>query len=668
MKNQKPIKKRTAIDWFKIDISHFSSFVHILKITSDVPNFRRWLKNYHSIRNDDELFLGYQFFIDVVLNNIFDGLDDPAFNLKSDRILDRAEWTGVPIDEIPNSSEKIIVFKNLWNSFKKIRNVENWDNLNQVLIDEISPILSIFDRIFKKYTNTRNKISKSEALRLSSMNYTLIFLNDTYRGYPNSYPFIMLGTFISENNFDKVYLGYAYAVEYLWYLLLGESDFEKLPVKELHKAHKTYFEEEINDDEHDFYPIDFDEREFTTRVYWDCFDRFFSIINEEIIERLTPKIGRIGSLTISKKFDKQIFGGLLEKKGLAEPDYLTKEDSKDNTIKKINYYLYWYDADYLDSDITIIGGVPAFTSVLLGEIQKYSFFKVEEKVEVLRIKHPAGENKFDYSYGVFFELPVSLFSDHSGWLIFLRCGTDYSGTGGYYHETAEKFISICNDNGQVNVRELIVDLGIFKEFLKKDKLRYYMPEIYEAAEYLWQDSEFSPQSWFAFSTLQKIQRFNVNDMSILDGQIENLVFSLKANIPNIPENKVIIDKIDGIQGKDSTYEKFGVISTIIQLLPKIYLDKRISEKFERFESQLNEIRVCYNPRIEEKLVIKSGLSVFGSGLEHTIEIPIQDISYPAIKEDLEKLGINRLTKLKELPTKLKNRIIPFVMDKIKRED
>jgi hypothetical protein len=47
----------------KKDVGQIFSFIDILKISSNVGEFRKWLKEYHKIEDDSQIFDGYKFFI-----------------------------------------------------------------------------------------------------------------------------------------------------------------------------------------------------------------------------------------------------------------------------------------------------------------------------------------------------------------------------------------------------------------------------------------------------------------------------------------------------------------------------------------------------------------------------------------------------------------------------
>ena len=77
---------------------------------------------------------------------------------------------------------------------------------------------------------------------------------------------------------------------------------------------------------------------------------------------------------------------------------------------------------------------------------------------------------YDYSYGILIQAFSSIgIADYSGWLIFFSCATDYSGFGGSLHAEAEMFIEKFLDDKSLNIREIIMDKSLFREYLEHKK-------------------------------------------------------------------------------------------------------------------------------------------------------------------------------------------------------
>ena len=68
--------------------------------------------------------------------------------------------------------------------------------------------------------------------------------------------------------------------------------------------------------------------------------------------------------------------------------------------------------------------------------------------------------------------------------------------------------------------------------------------------------------------------------------------------------------------------------------------------------------------IREELVISVGGTVFGTGAQHVITIPLQEIAYDDLKHDLKKIGSKDVFDLATLPPKLAEKVNKYI-DKIK---
>ncbi|MCD4777677.1 MAG: HEAT repeat domain-containing protein [Desulfobacterales bacterium] len=68
--------------------------------------------------------------------------------------------------------------------------------------------------------------------------------------------------------------------------------------------------------------------------------------------------------------------------------------------------------------------------------------------------------------------------------------------------------------------------------------------------------------------------------------------------------------------------------------------------------------------IREELVISVGGTLFGTGVQHNITIPLQEIAYDDLKNDLKTIGNKDVFNLATLPPKLAEKVIQYI-DKIK---
>lgn len=292
------------------------SFLNILKISSQVTKFQYWLKKHHNTVKDKEIFEGYRFFIDSCIRGLLYKIyTDDSLELNEDYTLYRAHYVGVPIDEIPNTCEKIIFIKNIWQLTKNIRKSRNWDELDQN-IRNLQSFYKCFDSIYKKYVLVLKKnLNKNEALKLSSIFRVYVYFNDARRGIPLAYLINpILKSTANKKYLEKVYIGYMYTLQYVWFILLGK-EFEKCPLKDLHSAEN-----------------------------WHDLDNFYVRIRENVIFPLREKSGIKNFaleplLVIKKKLKKDTFGDFLRKDKLIEPEYLKAKYNEELIKKKLDLFL-----------------------------------------------------------------------------------------------------------------------------------------------------------------------------------------------------------------------------------------------------------------------------------------------------------------------------------------
>ncbi|MGB7533932.1 MAG: hypothetical protein WA977_13320 [Halobacteriota archaeon] len=516
----------------------FSS-INILEISSNVDEFRRWLKGYHKIEDDSQIFDGYKFFLDTCIRGFVDSIIlDTSLDLDEDFTFFRARFVGTKIEDIPNTCEKTIFIKNVWNLTKTIRKAQGWEEIT-VALSGANLLSHIFDVIFEHVISSIRELNKEEALKIATIFYTHVFLNDTKRGVPHVYLLNpILKSSASSEYLEKVYIGYAHALQYLWFVLLGKEKFENSPLKDLHNAHEIYSKdaeeqiesqigipvsveeikkelvtekkekinlakltehegeillvEELSSEDHK--KLGAEKTRLTKLKNWFALDMFFGKIQEGIIVPLERQLGIDPMfnplLTITDRFNKSLVNEFLKREGLGAPKYLKATNDKKLKKKKLDYLFLWYGVNVLDTQrLTEFNGVPAFISTLIGNVELSRIFRSGEKVCVLRFKHPrfkhpvTGVQGYDYSYGILNQAFGSFgLTDYSGWLIFFDCATDYSGFGGSLRRHAEAFIEKFLEDEKIEIKEDIVNKGIFKEYLAEkstssvfDKIKHMTP-------------------------------------------------------------------------------------------------------------------------------------------------------------------------------------------------
>lgn len=570
-----------SVEFERRKAGHFLSFYNILNIVTNLTSFKKWLKEFHGLEEYKELLDGYVFFLDACFSGLIDAIiSENSFDIEDDHAFFRARFVGIDIYEIPNTCEKIIFIKNIWEKTKNIRNSTSWEEITGSIKD-IKELLTLFEKIYENNIVPINGLLKNEALNSATILKTYLFLNDVKRGIPLAYKFVsILNSDMMENQTERSYIGYAYTLQYLWYILLQEQKFQNSSLKNLHRAHEIYPREVSKKYLRlDLEPIrsksylggSFDKLFGTVKSgvgkkfswlglksvkpkkdLWDSLDTFFEIIRNEIIKSLEEELKKKSnynnisdSLLFCQNFDKAMIEDQLVKDKLRDPEYLSKKDKK-SVYKKLDYDFMWYKVDALNSGKTsVFNGVPAFTLTLKGNIEEKRRFDNDREIFVLRIKHPAGKEIYDYSYGILIEAFGGLgFTDYSGWLIFFDCATDYSSFAGSLHYEAEKCIKDFSDEGLIKIKEITVNKNFFAEYLSSRNISRSLEEIQEKAKNVCRESRGTDAEKIACAVSREVQQWEVRSPEEMAFYVENFIITLESKIPRLPENEHIFEMIE----------------------------------------------------------------------------------------------------------------------------
>jgi hypothetical protein len=154
---------------------------------------------------------------------------------------------------------------------------------------------------------------------------------------------------------------------------------------------------------------------------------------------------------------------------------------------------------------------------------------------------------------------------------------------------------------------------------------------------------------------ENIQGWNVSDQKQMDTSLDSLIFILKMLVPNVPENEPLISKIDEIKNYIKVEELVAKVTIILPLIQTASIIGSIKDKMDDLISSIEGMKISQEPGIKEEIQVTVGLSGFGSGLQRVITIPIKEISYSELQEDLQKCS-GKMMDVTMLPSRLKDRI------------
>ncbi|ABS54809.1 putative transcriptional regulator [Methanoregula boonei 6A8] len=451
-----------------MDIDDILAAFQIFDHVSDIDKFQSWIRTYHKIEDFEPLFLGYRYFLEICGIRIVDEIsEDFSLNLEMDDYFSFACNADLPLDEIPNSCEKVIVIKNIWRYFEPIKNAKDWAEL-KTIIHQTEEISKIFREIFKNANVTEN-FPEKEISRFAALHYTHIFFNDTSRLKPAGAVVGLIKLDIDSIGSD-FFKGYAYTLEYLWYQLLEKNEFQHSLAKNIHNPATGLSSEDLQRITEIYSHNDYEDPAFQENaVMWATLDQLFQPLFEKC---LAPKFREYHTSSrshfiVRDNISKSLIFPLLDRTYINEPYYFSDNSNDEARFKKIDYHFKWLPVTYIDSGkVHDAFGTYAFIPFLLG-LTSSENVSSNNKIEILRIKHPEdGVSGYFYSYGI---LNKSQYFDEQGmgWIIFLTCGTDFSGHGGSMHTSAEKCIREIQKRGILDAKEITIDENAFRRYLKE---------------------------------------------------------------------------------------------------------------------------------------------------------------------------------------------------------
>ncbi|AKB78187.1 phosphorylase [Methanosarcina horonobensis HB-1 = JCM 15518] len=183
------------------------------------------------------------------------------------------------------------------------------------------------------------------------------------------------------------------------------------------------------------------------------------------------------------------------------------------------------------------------------------------------------------------------------------------------------------------------------------KLKPLFEEIQEKAKIVCRESEGTPTQEIACAISREVQKWEIGSQEEMTWYVENLVFALESSIPKVPENQHIFDRIQQIREQKDIPKQYGMVSTLIPLIPKLCMEQKI----DSMEKKLDELIVHFSESHTD-LTISLGADFYGNGIKVTKTIPLQKFSDKEKGEIEGKIQGNEGIKLSSLSTTLIKKI------------
>jgi HEAT repeat protein len=195
-------------------------------------------------------------------------------------------------------------------------------------------------------------------------------------------------------------------------------------------------------------------------------------------------------------------------------------------------------------------------------------------------------------------------------------------------------------------------------------LKELLEEIQEKAKIACKESIGTVTEKIACTINREIQTWEIGSQEEMTFNVENLIFTLESNIPKVRENQDIFKRTQQIREQKDVPKQYGIISTIIPLIPKLYMEQTVCElknDIKDIKEKVDCVIISLKPGIKEEVEISVGTEFLGTGAMHKITIPLQEISYFELKEDLEKITGIKIDRLSKIPKRLANKIKGYLL-------
>ena len=195
-------------------------------------------------------------------------------------------------------------------------------------------------------------------------------------------------------------------------------------------------------------------------------------------------------------------------------------------------------------------------------------------------------------------------------------------------------------------------------------LKELLEEIQKKAKIACKESKGTATEEITCTVNREIQTWEIGSQEEMAFNVENLIFTLESSVPRIPENQYIFNRIEQVREQKDMSKQYGIISTIIPLIPKLYMEQTVGElknDIKEIKEKVDYVIISLKPGIKEEIEISVGTEILGTGVTHKITIPLQEISYSELKEDLEKITGMKIDKLSKLPKRLANKVKGYLL-------
>src|SRR5665647_2766973 len=206
------------------------------------------------------------------------------------------------------------------------------------------------------------------------------------------------------------------------------------------------------------------------------------------------------------------------------------------------------------------------------------------------------------------------------------------------------------------------------------KLKLLLKEIQEKAKTACKESKGTDAEEIACAVSREVQKWEIGSQEEMTQKVEDVAYILKAKVADLPENEYVLNKIEAMRHERDITKQYEALLFVIGQIPTtkvVSVDpvveninkvgQDLATKLDGISQEMIEIKISLKPGIKEELEISSGIEILGTGAKHIVTIPLQEISYAELKEDVERIKGKHISKLSKLPERLAGKIKGYLL-------
>lgn len=206
------------------------------------------------------------------------------------------------------------------------------------------------------------------------------------------------------------------------------------------------------------------------------------------------------------------------------------------------------------------------------------------------------------------------------------------------------------------------------------KLKSLLEEISEKAKIACRESKSTDAENIACAVTQEVQKWEIGNQKEMAQKVEDIAYILKKKIADLPENKFILEKIEAMRHEKNLTKQYEILLFVITQIPMLKvvqedmvieniskMNQDLRTKLDSTSMKMEEIKISLKPGIKKEFEISSGIEILGAGSRNIITIPLQEIAYLELVEDLKRIKGKHIFKLSALPARLARKVKAYLL-------